>query len=106
MMVIEGNHEIEADADGRSFQAYVRRYRVPFLESGSPSPLYYSFDLAGEPSLSAVIRQYQYRRAGQSFQVYIQRCRVPFLESGSPSSLHYSFDLAGKPLLFAVIRQC
>ncbi len=48
-MVVEGNHEIERDAAGQMFLAYTSRYRVPHLESGSASPLYYSFDLAGEP---------------------------------------------------------
>ncbi|EIE18216.1 Metallo-dependent phosphatase [Coccomyxa subellipsoidea C-169] len=47
MMVVEGNHEVEADSAGKSFQAYNARYRVPHAESGSDSPLYYSFDLAG-----------------------------------------------------------
>lgn len=49
-MVIEGNHEVETDAKGRSFQAYGSRYRVPYAESGSPSNLYYSFDLPGAVS--------------------------------------------------------
>jgi hypothetical protein len=47
MMVIEGNHEIERDAANHTFQAYVHRFKVPYAESGSPSPLFYSFDLAG-----------------------------------------------------------
>ena len=47
MMVIEGNHEIERDAANRTFQAYFNRFRVPHAESGSPSPHFYSFDLAG-----------------------------------------------------------
>lgn len=47
MMVVEGNHEVEADSAGKSFQAYNARHRVPHAESGSDSPLYYSFDLAG-----------------------------------------------------------
>lgn len=55
MMVVEGNHEIESDAAGKSFQAYRARYRVPHQESNSASPLYYSFDLAGEHSLSVFL---------------------------------------------------
>lgn len=47
-MVLEGNHEIERDAANATFQAYTNRFRVPHKESGSPSPKYYSFDLAGE----------------------------------------------------------
>ena len=47
IMVIEGNHEIERDAANQTFLAYENRFRVPYKESGSPSPLFYSFDLAG-----------------------------------------------------------
>ncbi|KAK9805338.1 hypothetical protein WJX73_003577 [Symbiochloris irregularis] len=46
-MGLVGNHEIEPDVQGRQFQAYRNRYRFPFAESGSPSQLFYSFDLAG-----------------------------------------------------------
>ena len=52
LMVIEGNHEIEKDAANRTFQAYVHRFKVPHAESGSASPLYYSFDIAGARSTS------------------------------------------------------
>ena len=48
MMVLEGNHEIERDAANATFQAFTHRFRVPYVESNSPSPLFYSFDLAGE----------------------------------------------------------
>lgn len=48
-MVVEGNHEVEKDWLGNEFQAYKSRFRVPHVESGSADPLYYSFDLAGEP---------------------------------------------------------
>lgn len=46
-MGLVGNHEIETDAKHRDFQAYTNRFRFPFAESGSPSQLFYSFDLAG-----------------------------------------------------------
>ena len=48
LMTIEGNHEIEEDAAGKTFLSYAARYRMPAPESGSPSQLYYSFDLGGE----------------------------------------------------------
>ena len=47
LMTIEGNHEIEEDAAGRSFLSYTARYRMPSDESSSPSQLYYSFDHGG-----------------------------------------------------------
>ncbi|KAM3290180.1 purple acid phosphatase 23 isoform X1 [Capsicum chacoense] len=47
MMVIEGNHEIEPQAAGLTFQSYLARYSVPSKESGSNSNLYYSFDAGG-----------------------------------------------------------
>ena len=60
MMVLEGNHEIEKDAANATFQAFTHRFRVPYKESGSPSPLFYSFDLAGEltasPRLSMLLK--------------------------------------------------
>ncbi len=55
MMVIEGNHEIEEDYEGNTFTAYKARYRVPHVESGSPSPLYYSFDYGGDLSFSTLL---------------------------------------------------
>ena len=39
--------QIESDLDGKTFQAFTHRYRYPAAESGSSSPHYYSFDLAG-----------------------------------------------------------
>ena len=48
LMTIEGNHEIEEDAAGKTFLSYTARYRMPAPESGSPSQLYYSFDLGGK----------------------------------------------------------
>ncbi|CAM8949981.1 unnamed protein product [Rhodiola kirilowii] len=48
-MVTEGNHEIESVPIiyPFSFKAYNARWRMPFEESGSPSNLYYSFDVVG-----------------------------------------------------------
>lgn len=47
-MYTEGNHEIEAD-DKKSpdFLAYMTRFKVPYEHSGSSSPLYYSYEVAG-----------------------------------------------------------
>lgn len=47
MMVIEGNHEIEPQAAGVTFQSYLTRFAVPSEESGSNSNFYYSFDAGG-----------------------------------------------------------
>ena len=47
MMVIEGNHEIEPQAAGVTFESYQTRYAVPSKESGSDSNFYYSFDAGG-----------------------------------------------------------
>ncbi|CAL5185928.1 unnamed protein product [Lathyrus oleraceus] len=47
MMVIEGNHEIEPQADGITFKSYLSRFAVPAKESGSQSNFYYSFDAEG-----------------------------------------------------------
>eukprot|EP00249_Psilotum_nudum_P022572 c28570_g1_i1 orf=365-2203(-) len=47
MMVIEGNHEIEPQAENETFASYKARFAVPSEESGSKSSLYYSFDAGG-----------------------------------------------------------
>ncbi|XP_024023178.1 purple acid phosphatase 23 [Morus notabilis] len=47
MMVIEGNHEIEPQVAGITFQSYLKRFAVPSEECGSKSNLYYSFDAGG-----------------------------------------------------------
>ncbi|KAK1261252.1 Purple acid phosphatase 23 [Acorus gramineus] len=47
MMVIEGNHEIEPQVDGITFQSYLTRFAVPSEECGSGSNFYYSFDAGG-----------------------------------------------------------
>ena len=40
--------QVERDLSNKSFQAYTNRYIYPYKESGSPSPHFYSFDMAGE----------------------------------------------------------
>lgn len=47
IMVIEGNHEIEPQVSGITFQSYLTRFAVPSEESGSKSNFYYSFDAGG-----------------------------------------------------------
>ncbi|ONK79509.1 uncharacterized protein A4U43_C01F7080 [Asparagus officinalis] len=47
MMVIEGNHEIEPQAGGITFQSYLTRFAVPSQECGSNSNFYYSFNAGG-----------------------------------------------------------
>lgn len=48
-MYTEGNHEIEAanDEETPNFLAYMTRFNMPYEHSGSESPLYYSYDVAG-----------------------------------------------------------
>ena len=46
-MGIGGNHEEEPDSEGIKFQAYEARFQYPYQESGSSSPHFYSFDVAG-----------------------------------------------------------
>ncbi len=49
--MVTGNHEIEADAFGQTFQAYTTRYPAPQPSDtgriNSGSNLYYSTDFAG-----------------------------------------------------------
>ncbi|CAH9071911.1 unnamed protein product [Cuscuta europaea] len=47
MMVIEGNHEIEPQAEAVTFKSYLTRFSVPSNESGSMSNFYYSFNAGG-----------------------------------------------------------
>ncbi|KAM7253315.1 hypothetical protein ACFE04_025933 [Oxalis oulophora] len=47
VMVIEGNHDIEPQAENRTFAAYSSRFAFPSKESKSHSALYYSFDAGG-----------------------------------------------------------
>lgn len=46
-MVIEGDHEIEEQAESQAFVAYSSRFAFPSEESGSSSTLYYSFNAGG-----------------------------------------------------------
>ncbi|XP_043697690.1 purple acid phosphatase 22-like [Telopea speciosissima] len=48
-MVTQGNHEVESfeSYEPPPFISYNARWRMPFIESGSTSNLYYSFDVAG-----------------------------------------------------------
>jgi len=47
IMVVEGNHEIEKQAENRTFVAYSSRFAFPSQESGSSSTFYYSFNAGG-----------------------------------------------------------
>ncbi|XP_054806760.1 purple acid phosphatase 15-like isoform X2 [Prosopis cineraria] len=47
IMVIEGNHEIELQAENQTFVSYSSRFAFPSEESGSSSTLYYSFNAGG-----------------------------------------------------------
>lgn len=47
IMVIEGNHEIEEQAENQTFVAFSSRFAFPSKESGSSSTFYYSFNAGG-----------------------------------------------------------
>jgi len=47
IMVVEGNHEIEEQAESKTFVAYSSRFAFPSKESGSSSTFYYSFNAGG-----------------------------------------------------------
>lgn len=47
IMVVEGNHEIEQQADNQTFVSYSSRFAFPSKESGSSSTFYYSFNAGG-----------------------------------------------------------
>ena len=43
--VWQGNHELESiDGAPEDFTAYLARWRMPYQRSGSPSPLFYSYE--------------------------------------------------------------
>ncbi|KAL3726695.1 hypothetical protein ACJRO7_031577 [Eucalyptus globulus] len=47
IMVVEGDHEIEEQAENQTFVAYSSRFAFPSKESGSSSTFYYSFNAGG-----------------------------------------------------------
>jgi len=47
IMVVEGNHELEEQAENQTFMAYSSRFAFPSEESQSMSTLYYSFNAGG-----------------------------------------------------------
>ncbi|KAJ8425407.1 hypothetical protein Cgig2_028787 [Carnegiea gigantea] len=47
IMVVEGNHEIEEQAENQTFVAYSSRFAFPSEESQSKSTFYYSFNAGG-----------------------------------------------------------
>lgn len=47
IMVIEGNHELERQAQNKSFVSYSSRFAFPSEESRSFSTFYYSFNAGG-----------------------------------------------------------
>ena len=68
-MGVGGNHEEEPDSEGIKFQAYEARFRYPYQESGSSSPHFYSFDVAGACSKAQNLRHdhsYPYKQRGAS----------------------------------------
>ncbi|KAK4420253.1 Purple acid phosphatase 15 [Sesamum alatum] len=47
IMMVQGNHEIEEQAQNRTFASYASRFAFPSKESGSSSAFYYSFNTGG-----------------------------------------------------------
>ncbi|KAK4404153.1 Purple acid phosphatase 15 [Sesamum angolense] len=47
IMMVQGNHEIEEQAQNRTFASYSSRFAFPSKESGSSSAFYYSFNTGG-----------------------------------------------------------
>ncbi|KAK6930714.1 Iron/zinc purple acid phosphatase-like C-terminal domain [Dillenia turbinata] len=47
LMVVEGNHELEKQAENKTFVSYSSRFAFPSEESGSSSTFYYSFNAGG-----------------------------------------------------------
>jgi len=80
IMVVEGNHETEEQADNRTFVAYSSRFAFPSEESGSSSTLYYSFNAGGIHfiMLGAYI---SYDKKGISlFYPFTQCCHFPLID--------------------------
>ncbi|CAK9227760.1 unnamed protein product [Sphagnum troendelagicum] len=71
MMVIEGNHEIEAQVGGATFISYNSRFSVPSEESGSNNNLYYSFT-AGGIYFIMLGGYVDYNRAGAQYNWLLQ----------------------------------
>ena len=46
-MVVEGNHELEEQAENQTFVAYSSLFAFPSDESQSVSTLYYAFNTGG-----------------------------------------------------------
>ncbi|XP_055833003.1 purple acid phosphatase 23 isoform X2 [Solanum dulcamara] len=97
MMVIEGNHEIEPQAAGLTFQSYLTRFSVPSKESGSNSNLYYSFDAGGVHfiMLGAYI-DYNHTSAQYSWLQHdlekVDRCVTPWLVASWHSPWYNSYS--------------
>jgi hypothetical protein len=71
MMVIEGNHEIEAQVGEATFISYKSRFSVPSEESGSNNNLYYSFT-AGGIYFIMLGGYVDYNRAGEQYNWLLQ----------------------------------
>ena len=104
-MVLEGNHEIERDETNATFLAYLNRFRVPHMESGSPSPLFYSFDLAGKltstpwlpfhSDVSLLLAERLLRRHPRLQACGCVSCRPMCMQNGLRSGQRGSNSIAG-----------
>ncbi|XP_044484719.1 purple acid phosphatase 15-like [Mangifera indica] len=67
IMVVEGNHEYEEQAENKTFVAYSSRFAFPHNESGSPSTFYYSFN-AGGIHFIMVGAYISYNKSGEQYK--------------------------------------
>ncbi|CAN7075601.1 unnamed protein product [Brassica oleracea var. botrytis] len=82
LMVVEGNHELELQAGNRTFEAYSSRFAFPYIESGSTSKFYYSFNAGGIHfvMLGAYI---DFDRSGEQYE-WLKRDLAKFNRSVTP----------------------
>lgn len=87
IMVIEGEHEIEEQAENRTFAAYSSRFAFPSKESGSSSTLYYSFNAGGIHfiMLGAYVDYDESCNSGDSSSKAVLNCFLKELEEESVS---------------------
>ncbi|WZZ29855.1 hypothetical protein YC2023_013256 [Brassica napus] len=82
LMVVEGNHELELQAGNKTFEAYSSRFAFPYIESGSTSKFYYSFNAGGIHfvMLGAYI---DFDRSGEQYE-WLKRDLAKFNRSVTP----------------------
>lgn len=101
IMVVEGNHEYEEQAENKTFVAYSSRFAFPYKESGSPSTFYYSFNAGGIHfiMLGAYI---SYDKSGE-LMVVNQFIPTNYVPSLSVFHIQYIF-MANDPVLVSLLQ--